>query len=450
RGTIADDVGVESWWVEHNNTGAFANTSAFAAGGSGTYSFTYSLTLNSTPGVVVLWRVWARDVAGNLNCSQWERITTLPPLIAVFRVVPFLWRAEVNLTATLPVNLSMTLLRGTNPVWTYADPSLLTTRKLVLANLTRNTSYTLRVKLCTPAACAAAEKNFTTRSRLRLWLRHNLTTPEGSPLHYRLRLMQPNGTPIGSSPAPERLSFEVGDRVNLLIELNSSSILFRGLRLDYNHSLFAVVSRPVVSLPGRRYIDSVASNLSLEAEGVEIRFTLPGGSGSGQLKAYRCGDWNFTSSECASSWNPVGFSVQGGYVSVNTTGFSAYLLTRAEAAAPPPPPPAGGGGAPAGAAEAATGNGASATTEPEDLTLTEGGAVEAAPEAALEESKAELPEEVEVESVAVEEEQKAGPPPLAPAKEPEEGYARLLAAAAVLLALLSGVAAWLGTPRGGR
>jgi len=79
-GTITDDLELSHWWVEHNSSGIFVNSSpAPIAAGATNYTFSYSLILNSTPGVQVWWRIWANDTAGNLNASAWQKLTTLAP-----------------------------------------------------------------------------------------------------------------------------------------------------------------------------------------------------------------------------------------------------------------------------------------------------------------------------------------------------------------------------------
>ncbi|WP_457640934.1 CARDB domain-containing protein [Persephonella sp.] len=74
-GEVEDDTGISHWWIEHNNSGVFVNSSPVSVAGAQSYTFSYNLTLNSTVGVEVWWRVWANDSAGNLNVTPWQKLT---------------------------------------------------------------------------------------------------------------------------------------------------------------------------------------------------------------------------------------------------------------------------------------------------------------------------------------------------------------------------------------
>jgi hypothetical protein len=80
------DFGLSKYCFCTNNTGAFVN-STFALFGSNPQTVTCSLTLNSSVGKVIAWRIYANDTSDNWAASSLQYLTTTMPPTPVKTVI---------------------------------------------------------------------------------------------------------------------------------------------------------------------------------------------------------------------------------------------------------------------------------------------------------------------------------------------------------------------------
>ncbi|NOZ81994.1 MAG: hypothetical protein GXO63_02480 [Candidatus Micrarchaeota archaeon] len=251
---------------------------------------------------------------------------TLVPSVSL-KIIPRLWRADMMMNSSIPANMTLIIKSG-GRVIKISDPHMISKRKFSVANLTRNTTYTVDAVVCTESSCITFSKTFTTKDRIKVKLRHNLTDRHGKPRIYRIKFFYRN-TELNETTGPGELEFQVPGRTDMILELGNKKIIFENLTLDFNYTLEALVEEPEIVFPNEIYLSSLASNLSVsEAEKVRIVFNLSTDLKGKKLVLRKCESWDFTTFSCKSDWKSVNFEVSNSTVVAEVPGFSAYVLTE--------------------------------------------------------------------------------------------------------------------------